>query len=187
MTEKTFEKYKLVIDAWFANGFNGVKAYQKIYPSASEVTADAEFRRIHGIPRLKAYADSKKAGSQKKLRTSHEDLLKMLDAWVYSDVTEVINLTPEEVKALPVEIRRLITGFETKTRRFADGSEVTTVKCTFVSKEKAAEMIHKHTGFYAEHNFQKNVELSSAERQELIARMEERKKRLEQRELDSLL
>lgn len=187
MKKSTFEKYKLVVDEWFANGFNGAAAYKRFYPDVSPETATSNFEKILRIAEVQEYRDSKKDDAKQALRTSHEALLAELEAWAYSDITEVLELSPEGVKQLPAEIRRLITGFETKTRRYVDGTEETKVKCTFVSKEKAMEMIHKHTGFYAEHNFQKNVELSSAERQEILQKIEERKKRIEERENNKLL
>ena len=55
MTEKTFNKYKLVVDEYFINGFNGTKAYQKFYPKSSENTADVGFREVYGNLRIKTY------------------------------------------------------------------------------------------------------------------------------------
>ena len=59
MTEKTFNKYKLVVDEYFINGFNGTKAYQKFYPNSSENTADVEFRELTEIDRIKNYLKEK--------------------------------------------------------------------------------------------------------------------------------
>lgn len=187
MRESTLEKYRLVLTEWFANNFNGSAAYKKFYPESTDRTAEVEFSKILRKPELQEHLEDLKKGAQKALRTSHEALLAELERWAYSDITEVLTLTPEQVKELPVEFRRLITSFEEKTRILTDGTRIKTVKCSFVSKEKAMEMIHKHTGFYAEDNFQKNVELSSAERQEILQKIEERRKRLEQRKLDELL
>jgi len=60
MKESTFKKYCLVIDEWFVNGFNGVKAYQKFYTKASDNAADVGFRKIYGIVRIKEYIKSKR-------------------------------------------------------------------------------------------------------------------------------
>jgi len=151
-TEKTLNKYKLVIDEYFVNGFNGTKAYQKFYPESSDETADSNFRSILGNTRIESYLKEKQNQSQQALKTSHEALLSELERWAYSDITETILLTPEQIKELPIEFRRLITKYKhTKT---VDGSEV--IELHFVSKEKAMEMIHKHTGFYEKDNTQKS-------------------------------
>lgn len=158
MTEKTFEKYKLVIDEWFNNGFNGVKAYQSLYPKAKDETASVEFNKILRIPKIEKYKNQKQEESQKALRTSHESLLEELRNWAYSDITETLLLNPDQIKQLPPEVRRLITKYETNTKSYTVDEEVvkeTTVKLWFVSKERAMEMIHKHTGFYEKDNEQK--------------------------------
>ena len=163
MTDKTFEKYKLVVDEWFVNGFNGTKAYQKYYPKASDETASTEFLSILRIPKIENYKKAKQGNAQKALRTSHEVLLQELENWAYSDITETLLLTPEQLKELPEEVRRLITKFETNTKTYiVDDRPVseTTVKLWFVSKEKAMEMIHKPTGFYEKDNEQKSQPVS---------------------------
>ena len=176
-----------MIDEYCANGFNGRAAYKKFNPNAADQTADVNFSLILSKTNVSEYFMAKRKSVKEGLRSTHEALLSELERWVYSDLTEVIMLDPEAVKQLPLEIKRLITGFETKERILTDGTRIKTVKCTFVSKEKAMEMIHKHTGFYAEDNFQKNVELSAAERREILNKLEERRKRLEHRQIDELM
>lgn len=175
MTDKTFQKYCLVIDEWFVNGFNGTKAYQKVYPNSKYNNADKSFRVIHEIPRIKKYIKCKEDEAKKALRTTHEVLLEELENWAYSDITETLLLTPAQVKELPPEVRRLITKFETTTRRIGSGEDAvseTTVKLSFVSKEKAMEMIHKHTGFYEKDNEQKG-NIVTETREERDKRIEE--------------
>lgn len=187
MTDRVLDKYKLMIDEYVSNGFNGSAAYKKFNPQASDRTAEVNFSLILSKTEVAGYLAERKKDAKHLLRTSHEALLEELERWAYSDLTEVMNLSPEQVKQLPPEVKRLITSFEKKTRILTDGTRIETIKCTFVSKEKAMEMIHKHTGFYAEDNFQKNVELSSAERQEILQKIEERRKKLEQRKIDELM
>jgi len=158
MTEATFEKHKRVIDEWFVNGFNRRKAYQSVY-KCSDITADANFAKILGNTRLQAYKRQKEEESSAELKTSHERLLKELENWAYSDITETLLLSPEQIKELPIEFRRLITRYETTTRETDYGPETVT-KLWFVSKEKAMEMIHKHTGFYEKDNNQKKTEVN---------------------------
>ncbi|WP_417873888.1 terminase small subunit [Xanthomarina gelatinilytica] len=183
MTDKTFEKYKLVIDEYFINGFNGVKAYQKFYPKAKDKTADKRFRELTEIDRIKIYYSQRQEAAKKTLQTSHEVLLEELRNWAYSDITQTLMLTPEQVKELPEEVRRLITKYETTTRSYTVNETPVTetvVKLWFVSKERAMEMIHKHTGFYEKDNLQRTsidyfLTLTPEER---IARMNEIKSKL---------
>lgn len=59
MKESTFEKYKLVVDEWFINGYNQRKAYQFMYPDASDEVADVECSRILRIPKVREYKQEK--------------------------------------------------------------------------------------------------------------------------------
>lgn len=160
MTKKTFNKYKLVIDEWFVNGFNGAKAYQKFYPKSTIENATVRFSKMAVIDKVEGYTKVKNDEAQRALRTTHKVLLLELENWAYSDITETILLTPEQVKDLPVEIRRLVTKFKNTSRHLKDKDgdiyeTIETVELWFVSKEKAMEMIHKHTGFYEKDNTQK--------------------------------
>lgn len=158
MKDSTFEKYCLVVDEWFVNGWNGTQAYQKFYPNSSEETAAVKFNELVRIGKIDSYIQEKKEAALKSLKTSHESLLKELENWAYSDITETILLTPEQIKELPIEVRRLITKFKTTTKTYTVGETITTenvVELWFLDKVKAMEMIHKHTGFYGVDNSQK--------------------------------
>lgn len=159
MTDKTYKKYCLVVDEWFVNGFNGTKAYQKFYPKASDETADSAYRDIVGKPRIEDYLKSKQEHASERLKTSHEALLKELENWAYSDITETISLSPEEVKKLPIEVRRLITKYKHTTRTLGELGTEEIIELHFVSKEKAMEMIHKHVGFYEKDNEQSKAKV----------------------------
>ena len=164
MTKKTFEKYKAVIDQWFVNGFNGAEAYRTLYPKAKR--ADDSFSKIQRIPEVKGYIKAKQNEAKKKLRSTHEVLLEELENWAYSDITETILLSPEQIKELPEEMRRLISKYKLTSKSYKDGDKVvieTFVELSFVSKEKAMEMIHKHTGFYEKDNTQKSTNITMFE------------------------
>lgn len=153
MTEKTFEKYKLVIDEWFVNGFDGAKAYRKYYPKAKR--ADDSFYKIQRIPEVEDYIKSKREEAKMLSRSSHKSLLDEYENWMYSDITQTISLTPDQLKTLPPEVRRLITKFKRTTRTIGDFVEEDVIELQFVSKEKAADMLNRHIGFYEKDNKQK--------------------------------
>ena len=178
ISEKTFEKYKLVVDEWFINGFNGAAAYRKYYNSKRP---DDSFSKIQRITEVENYIYEKKLQAEKALRTTHEGLLNELKHWAYSDITETISLTPEQIKKLSPEIRRLINKFKHTKRNITDkeGEVIQTievVELSFVSKEKAMEMIHKHVGFYAVDNEQRtNLIVETREERDLYLKQIEDK------------
>lgn len=158
MKDSTFKKYCLVVDEWFINGFNGTKAYQKFYPEADNDSSAVRFNELVRISKIELYISKKKESAAERLKTSHEALLQELENWAYSDITETLLLTPEQVKELPIEIRRLITKYKATTKTYTANEVVTSetvIELWFVSKEKAMEMIHKHVGFYEVDNKQK--------------------------------
>ena len=97
--------------------------------------------------------------ASKHLEITHEDLLSQLKTWAESDITETLGLTTDELKQLPVQVRRLITKAKRTTREHRDGSIEEVVEIHFVSKEAALDMIAKHIGFYEKDNKQKKAEI----------------------------
>ena len=158
MTDKTFEKYKRVVDEWFINGFNGVRAYQKVYPKAKAKTADKRFRTLTEIDRVKEYISKKREKARETLEITHETVLKELANWAFSDFTQTMLLSPAQIKELPEDIRKLITKHRYIKRTSGKRKKVTEeiIELTFVSKERAMEMINRHLGFYEEDNRQNN-------------------------------
>lgn len=149
----------LVIDEYFVNGFNGTKAYQKFYPDANDNASDVGFREIYGNLRTVNYLNKKYQEAQELLKTSHSSNLIRLERWVNADITETIGLTPEEVKELPIEIRQLVSRFKHSKRHYRNSKgditeTIETIELQFVSKERAQEMINRHTGFYEKDNAQ---------------------------------
>ena len=161
LTNKTIAKYKRVIDEWFVNGFNGTQAYKKFYPNTTkDETATVNFSKMQALPELSSYLDEKHAEAAKIVQMDHQGILKELQNWVQSDITETISLTAEEIKELPVEVRRLITKYKVTDRDIYSlkGDVIETIKTVelhFVSKERAIDMINKHLGFYEVDNQQK--------------------------------
>lgn len=160
MKQSTFEKYCLVVDEWFVNGFNGTKAYQSQYPDASDEVAAPRFVEILRISKVEEYRQEKMKTASEILGTSHIELLNELKNWLYSDPTEFINLTPDDIKQLPVELRRLITEFEHTVTTTSTGNTVEKIKLKFVSKEKAMDIVTKHVAFFEEDNKQKQPKVN---------------------------
>jgi len=164
VTKKTLQKYKRIIDEWFVNGFNGTQAYKKYYKHVKDQTATVNFSKIQSLPELKSHLKKKHDAAARIVNVTHEGILNELKNWIEADITETINLSPEELKELPIELKRLIARYKTTTRDIYGGDEqvietITTVQLQFVSKERAIDMISKHLGFYEIDNEQKSNDI----------------------------
>jgi len=114
-------------------------------------------RLLTNVNVQKRIAELKK-GVSDQLEISHQDVLKRLAKWVDSDITQVLGLSVDEVKALPEDVRKLIKSFKYRSKTYAQGESIITedfVECTFIDKETAQGMINKHLGFYEVDNKQK--------------------------------
>ena len=160
---KARDKHRLIIDEWFNNGFNGIAAYKKYNKHIKlDTTAKASFDRIKQSQHVKDYIEEKHVEAQELGKMTHEDVLAKLQNWVNSDITETIGLTDEEVRLLPLEVRRLINKYKIIRKSTYDAkgnlkSSYESIEFSFVSKEKAMEMICKHLGFYEADNNQKSI------------------------------
>ena len=135
---------------------NGTQA--AIRAGYSEKTANEIASENLAKPNIQARVAELKAKRLKRVENEQDSVLKELLNWFYSDVTEFMQLKPEDVKKLDPSLRRLITGFKNvqKTTKDDDGNVVVEdlIELRFVSKEKAAEFITKHIGFYELDNLQ---------------------------------
>jgi hypothetical protein len=171
MKDSTFERYCLVVDWWVVNSFNGTKAWQEFYPDTSDEVAAASFVRMLRIDKVAKYKADKMKAASEVLGTSHLEILTELKNWLYSDITELIDLTVDDIKLLPIEVRRLVTEFEKTTTTF-EGKETVKIKLKFVSKEKAMDVVTKHIAFFEDHNKQKSGSTTPEQRAADIAAIE---------------
>lgn len=184
LAKKTAAKYERIIDEWFVNGFNGAEAYRKFYKTIkSNETAAANFSRLQSLPQMEGYIHRKHEDAAKVIETTHEGILKELKQWIESDITETICLSPEEIKQLPISLKRLITKYTVRENVHYDKDgallkETKTIELHFVSKERAFEMINKHVGFYEADNKQKAavINYDSLSEQILLSIWDARKK-----------
>jgi phage terminase small subunit len=178
MTDKTFEKYKSVIDEWFVNGYNGTKAYQKIYPKSKYQSADTSFRKIFEITRIQEYVIEKRKAIAEANKITVDECVAILTAMARFDIADCYDedgaLKP--IHEISKESRLVIESLETDEIRF-DGVSIGQVKKLKTSSRRANLIeLMKHLGGYAEHNFQKSApDLSKEERD---ARIEELKAKL---------
>lgn len=166
LTKNTISKYQRIVDEWFVNKFNGAAAYKKFYTNIrKDETATVNFSKIQALPEMKAYILEKHKEAAKIVQATHEGVLNELKNWIEADITETISLTAEQIKELPIELRRLITKYKTRLKHFydKDGNLLNTeetIELHFVSKERAIDMMNKHIGFYKADNEQKTPEIN---------------------------
>lgn len=166
ITKGTYQKYCLIIDEWFINKFNGAAAYRKYYPNVKkDATATVNFSRLQALPEIKSYITTKYEEAARIIDITKEGILVELKNWIEADITETISLTSEQIKKLPIQLRRLINKYKQSKKSFYDKdgkllSIEENIELSFVSKERALEMINKHIGFYEADNRQKAPQIN---------------------------
>lgn len=183
LTKNAIKKYKKVVDEWFNNDFNGKQAYLKFYKNVKDDTASTNFNKLCQHEEIKEYIQGKHEESAKFIKMTHEGILQELKNYIESDITQTIDLSPEEIKELPVEVRRLITKYKTTSRNIYNSKGdvievITTVELHFISKERALDMVNKHLGFYEKDNEQKNnlIDYDKLDEKTLLALFNARKR-----------
>jgi len=100
-------------------------------------------------PNIQERVQKLKAKRSEKLEITSESVLQELYNWAYGDFTEFMELSLSELKVLPKDLRKLITGFDRTITKHGK-STTERIKVTFVSKERAMDMIARHLpDFYA--------------------------------------
>ena len=152
--------YKSVIDQYYINGFNGVQAVRTVKGQGYNYNSAASlFNTIMKHEHTKEYIQSKRTELKRNTYIENENILRELLNFAFSDITDYVGLTREELKNLPQDIRRCIESIVHKkkryTNRLGEDVEEETVTVKLIDKIKALEMINKHIGFYLEDNKQK--------------------------------
>jgi len=127
MKESTLKKYKLVIDEWLINGFNGRAAYQHHFPDANNDTASAEFYNILRIPKIINYKEAKQNAISEELQITFKRQL--LDLQNAKDKAFINNQLGIFVKA--VEVQNKMLGFFEKDNEQISQSIIINEKRTY--------------------------------------------------------
>jgi len=90
-----------------------------------------------------------------RIELTQDEVLQELKNFAFSDITETIQLDTDSIKALPPEVRRLITQYKKVSRKLGDSEwQEEMVELKFIDKMKAFEMLNRHIGFYEKDNEQ---------------------------------
>ena len=159
------QKHSEIIDEWFNNGYSGVKSVLSISGDGlSYHGASALFKLIMKAPQNQAYIEAKRNRLKAKADIKNEQVLRELVIWAYSDATDYIGLTIDQIKKLPPEVRRCIQSIKHNKKTFTmpSGVEVeeVNIEVKLIDKTKAIEAISKHIGFYEVDNKQKRTTIN---------------------------
>lgn len=151
--------HKQVIDEYFNNGFNMVKAVMSASPGVSYQGASSLGKLIIASPVNKAYIQDK----QNEIKASvNVDTAQIVREWLnlsFSDATDYLELTSKQLKELPPDARRAIASIRTKKKKYKgrDGVEVVeeTHEIKLVDKVQALNALSKYVGLYEQDNKQK--------------------------------
>ena len=157
---------KLIIDEHYVNGFNMVKAVQVYFPDYNYKVAENYYYALAKTPENRTYIVDKITMLRASTQIKAIHVLRELINFSYSDITDYMNLSTIELKALPGDLRSCIQSFEIKKTRYlpkgaSKGEEIeeTNVKIKLFDKIKSLEMINKHIGFYSADNKQRAVKI----------------------------
>lgn len=171
--ELQHEQHYLIVDEYFNNGFNGSKAMLKYKPGLTEGTSRAMFNTISKLDHVKEYIGEKRQTLRAQTNIEPEQVMNELITWIYSDATDYINLTPEELKSLPREAKQCIQSIKHRkkeyTNRQGEPIKEEVLEVRIIDKTKAIEILNKMLGNYSLDNSQKNntVNIANLNVQEL--------------------
>lgn len=153
------DEHRAIIDEWFINGFNGVKAVQDHRPGIAYGTARVLFNTIKKDPANATYIQEKRQNLRAIAAIEPEQIVRELIQWCYSDATDYIGLSVDEVKVLPSEVKRCIQSIKHRKKEYTDrqGELVTeeVLEVRIIDKAKTVEILNKMLGNYALDNAQK--------------------------------
>lgn len=158
-TDMVDAEHFAIIDEYFTNGYRQDLAVLAHRPHLSPLQASNIFNAISKRDAVQEYIMDKRISLRAKANIEPEQVVAELVNWVYADPTQFLALTPDDVKALPPEIRRCIQTINYKKVTTYDSKgnkkEQEVMDLKFIDKTKAVEMLNKMLGFYALDNKQK--------------------------------
>ncbi len=154
------EFHRAVIDEYFINGFNAVKAVLSVSNDDYKyATAGVMGRAIVKDKRNQAYIESKRTDLRSAVLVDQEQVIQELVNFAYSDITDYIGLSSNQLKELPPPVRRCLSVVNMKTISYETEKRGTvteeTMTLKLVSKERAFDMLAKHLDLFNADNVSK--------------------------------
>ena len=164
ISTKENQYHLAVIDAYFSNGFNGVRAVQEVKEGTPYNRAAVEANLILNNKSNLSYIRDKRNQLQKETSITPSMIAKELKGIATANITDLIGLTEAEIKQLNPDIQRAIKKVSNRVKiyRNKNGSEVEerTIQYELHDKLKALDSLSKYIGFYEADNRQKAVNIN---------------------------
>lgn len=169
LKEKTFlEEYLL--------DWNGTRAYMHVYKCKNENTAASLSNRLLRKVKVQEYLAKRVEERNLELRIDQTYVINKAKEIVECDYSGTVEMTESKLESLPLATRKLIQSVKIKKKtttsdRFDTETEEVTYLVTFMSKDRAHEMLAKHTGTYAKDN-ERDVNLNIKGFAAIVAELE---------------
>lgn len=151
-----------VLNEYFANGFNASQAVRDV--TGNDNTPGSLASLILKDPKNQAYIAQKKQEMRATTGVELPMIVRELHSIAMADVTVYAGLSLDEIKALPVEIRRLLKDLQIEERkevnRAGNSVKITKIKYSLHDKAKAIETLLKYHGAFDLHNKQKGTQIN---------------------------
>lgn len=118
----------------------------------SQKTANEQGSRLLVNVSIQKRISQLKEQRNKRIEVDIDYMTKTLLNWIESDITQTLSLTADEIKKLPLEVRKMVSSYKRNRIEVNDEVIKETFDLKFVSKEKAAEMLAKHIGYFEKDN-----------------------------------
>lgn len=156
--------HKAVIDEYYSNGFNKVKAYMTVNPESKYNTAKNAFIAIEQRDDVKEYLRQRSEVMNSKAELKHDAIVRELEAKLVTDRTIYAGLTPEQLQQLPAEAKKPIKDVKYKTKTYTNEKGETSIEtvCEVVLYDEleVIKELNKMRGNYGLHNQQKGANIN---------------------------
>ena len=133
-------KRQLLFAQEYLKDHNGTQA--AIRCGYAENSANVHSSRLLTNVNIKQYIAEHQAKSSARVSETVKSILDELLNYVNSDITKTVGLTPQQVKDLPIELRRMVASY-----KHIKTGKMEIIELKFYDKMKALEMVNKHIGF----------------------------------------
>jgi phage terminase small subunit len=114
-------------------------------PKTAHAAGERAFKNVEVHRRILAGM----AKRSEKTEIKAEDVLKLINDFIHTDITQVLGLSIQEIKDLPEIVRLMVTGTKVKDTEFGEEIEL-----KFIDKGRLIDMVNRHTGIYEKDNEQ---------------------------------
>ena len=147
LKQSTIDRYKLMIDCWFAGKKqNGTVVYQAFYPNSKKTTAKVEFSKILTIPNISEYIQEKDSELKSELKSKY-------DYDIYKSISHDVELI-----SYFNDLLRRVKELDSKASDYKEQKEKLELEIRLVNPSlvnAAKERLNKMVGNYEKDNNQK--------------------------------